>query len=171
MTGVELAYWAALGGGLGLLLLALLLGDVFNFLDFEIGGSDFAGAPVFFAAVAAFGAGGLIGLKAFEFGTGGSIYLGLGTGLGMGGLTALLFAVLRGQEAGEGFDLAQLVGERGRCTVAVGPGVVGRVAVPFAGMTRSLVATGDGEVRVGEEVVVRAVVGKTVVVARPSASP
>lgn len=170
MSTVEFAYWIALGAGLGLLILSLLLGDVFDFFNLEIAGGDFAAAPVFFAATAAFGAGGLIGIKGFEFGTGGSIYLGLGTGVSMGALTGLLFFALRRQESVEGFEMSKLVGLRGRCTVAVGPGRVGRVTVQFAGMSRALTARSGEEIAVGEEVVIQDVIGTTITVARAGSS-
>jgi len=166
---VEVAFWLALGLGLGLLVLALLLGDVFDFLEFDLGGSDFAAGPVFFAAIAAFGAGGLLGLKSFEWDTGGSVYLGLGTGLSMGGLTALLFGLLRKQEATEGFEISKLVGHRGRCSVAIGPGVVGRITVQFAGMSRAFSARSTEEISPGEEIVVTDVIGNTITVSRADA--
>ena len=167
---LETAYWIALAVGMGFLVLSLLLGDLFDFLDFEVGGSDFAGGPVFFATLAAFGAGGLIGIKGFGFGTGGSIYLGIGTGLGMGAVTTMLFTALRRQEAGAGFDLSQLTGVHGRCTVALGPGKVGRIVVRSAGMSRSLAARSAEDIAVGEEIVVKEVVGNTITVSRADAA-
>jgi len=167
---LEVAYWIALGAGLGFLVLALLLGDVFDVLDIEIGGNDVAGGPIFFTTVAAFGAGGLLGIKAFEFGTGGSIFLGLGTGVSMGALTGLLFAMLRRQEATDGFELSKLIGERGRCAVALGPGRPGRATVQYGGMSRSLPARSDQEIGVGEEIVVLDVIGNTITVSRADAA-
>lgn len=164
---LELVYWLTLGGGLGFLVLSLLIGDVLDVFDFEIAGTDFAAGPVFFAAASAFGAGGLLGIRAFEFGTGGSILLGIGTGAGMGSATAGLFYMLKKQEATDGFELSKLVGARGRCTVALGPGRVGRVTVPYGGMTRSLTAHSDEEIAAGEEVVVGDVIGNAITVSRP----
>lgn len=160
---LELAYWLALGIGLGLLVLALLLGDVFDFLDFgdlEFGG-DFAAAPVFFTAAAAFGAGGLLGLDAFELSSGTSVLMGLGFSVVLGGLSGLLFAALRRQESGEGFTTDKLVGARGRCTLALAPGGQGRVAVQYSGMTRTHSATSDEAIAAGEEIVVVDVIGST----------
>ena len=163
---IELVYWITLGLGIGLLLLSLVLGDVFDFLDFELAGGDFSATPVFFAAVSAFGAGGLLGLKAFGFGTGGSIAAGLGTGALMGFLTALLFYALRRQEATEPFGLSQLVGARGRCTVAISPGHRGKVSVHHAGMSRSLAATSSEAIAEGEEVIVDDVLGSVLTVSK-----
>lgn len=168
---LEAVYWLALGLGLGLLVLALVVGDIFDFLDFDLAGADVSAAPVFFSATSAFGAGGLLGIKAFGVGAAASVFLGLGTGAGMGMLTALLFLVLRRQESTEGFELSQLVGQRGRCTVPVGPGRKGRVSVRHAGMTRALTATSNEEIAAGEEVVVRDVVGNVLTVARAAGAP
>lgn len=168
-SSLELIYWITLGVGLGMLALSVLIGDVFDFLDFDIGGTDLAVAPMFFTAAAAFGAGGLIGTEAFGFGQGGSILTGLGTGAAAGGLTGLLFAALRRQEATDTFELNQLIGQRGRCSLAVGPGRVGKVSVSHAGMTRTFSASSDEEIASGEEVVVRDVIGSQLTVARPRA--
>jgi hypothetical protein len=129
MSGLELAYWLALGIGLAILSVSLVLGDVLDFFDIDIGDVGVPIVPVFFGAIAAFGAGGLIGVKAFGFGTGGSIALGLVGGVGAAGLVVLLFSMLGRQESKEGFELAKLVGERGRSVLAMGPGRTGRVSV------------------------------------------
>lgn len=165
-SSLELIYWLTLGVGLGLLLLSVLLGGVFDFLDLEIGGTDLAIGPMFFTAMAAFGAGGLIGTEAFGLGQSGSIFVGVGTGLGGGGLAGLLFAVLRRQEAEGAFELSELIGQRGRCSLAVGPGRVGSVAVTHAGMTRTFSASADEEIASDEEIVVRDVIGSRLAVAR-----
>lgn len=170
---IETVYWLALGVGLGLLLLSVVLGDLFDFLDFldvDIGGPDFSVVPVLFTAVAAFGAGGLIGIEGFDFGRTGSILSGLATGAAGGGLALLLFALLARQQATEGFQLSQLVGKRGRCSLAIGPGRIGKVTVDHAGMTRALSATSDEEISSGEEVVVRDVIGSQLTVVRPQPS-
>ena len=163
---LELVYWITLGLGIGLLLLSLLLGDLFDFFSIELPGGDFSAAPVFFSAVSAFGAGGLLGLKAFGLTTGGSIVSGVGTGVVMGGLTALLFLALRRQEATESFGLSQLIGLRARCTVAISPGHRGKVSVFHAGMTRSLAAMSADAIAEGQEVVVTDVLGSILTVSK-----
>jgi hypothetical protein len=170
---LEAIYWLTLGIGLGLLFLSLLLGDILDLLPFEIdiGGSDFAAGPVFFAGVAAFGAGGLLGIRGFGLGRGGSIFTGIGAGLGFGAGTALLFTLLQRQEGKGAFDLNGLVGLRAAVNVAIGPGQAGRVTVTFEGMTRAFTARSDDRIAVGEEVIVRDVVGSQLTVARPAATP
>lgn len=161
-------YWIALGVGLGLLVLSVLLGDVFDFIDFDIGGTDLAVMPILFTAAAAFGAGGLIGIEAFGLGRGGSIFAGLGTGVAAGALAGALFALLRRQEATDGFTMSQLIGERGRCSLTIGPGKVGKVSVTYGGMTRTFSASSADEIATGEEVVVSDVIGSQLTVAKPA---
>jgi membrane protein implicated in regulation of membrane protease activity len=166
---LEIAYWIALGAGVVFLLLSLVLGDVFDFLDFldfDLPGTDFAATPVFLTATAAFGAGGLLGLNAFHLGTGGSVLAGLGTSVVLGGLAAVLFAALRRQEAGEGFTTSQLVGATGRCTLAIKAGGTGRVTIQHRGMTRTHAATSTEDISAGDEVLVVDVVGNLLKVAR-----
>ena len=167
---LELVYWLALGAGLVLLAVSVVLGDIFDFFDIDIGDAGLPLVPVFAAAVAAFGGGGLIGTEAFGLGRAGSIVTGLATGAAAGLGTGALFVLLRRQEAGEGFEVSKLVGERGRCTLALGPGRVGRVSIRYAGMTRSFSAMSREEIAAGEEIVVRDVIGSTIEVERPKAT-
>src|SRR5688500_16582160 len=128
---LEVGYWIALGVGVGFLLLSIVLGDVFDFLDFLDFdfGDGFAATPVFFTSIAAFGAGGLLGLNAFNLTSGGSIIAGVGSGLVLGALAALFFAALHKQEATDAFGTDQLIDARGRCTLGIVPGKSGRVSI------------------------------------------
>lgn len=158
---LETAYWIALGVGTSFLLLSIVLGDVFDFLDFldfDIG-DGFSATPVFFTAVAAFGGAGLLGLEAFNLGRGASLLAGLGGGLAFGGMAAAFFVLLHRQEAGEGFTKARLIGARGSCVLAIQPGRQGRVSLHHEGMTRTLTATSNESISVGEDVVVADVIG------------
>jgi membrane protein implicated in regulation of membrane protease activity len=162
---LEVWYWVALGVGVGFLLLSLVFGDLFDFVDIDLG-DGFAATPVFFTIVAAFGGGGLLAIEAFDASAGMSAVAGLATGVGAGGLAAAFFKVLGRQESREGFSISQLVGERGRCTLAIRPGKEGRVAIQSRGMTRTITATSDTEVAVGDEVVVLDAIGNSIKVAR-----
>ncbi|MQA99469.1 MAG: hypothetical protein GEU78_04130 [Actinobacteria bacterium] len=158
---LELAYWIALGFGVGFLLLSLLLGDAFdflNFIDLDIG-DGFAATPVLFAAIAGFGGGGLLAVEALGVGPGVSVVVGLGSSVVLGGLAAGLFAALAKQESKETFTTGQLVGARGTCTLAIGPGRIGRISVQHAGMTRSYSARSSEDIAVGDDVVVLEVAG------------
>ena len=162
-----------LGLGLGFLVLSLLLGDLFDFLDFldfNFLAGDFSPAPVFFTAMGAFGGGGLLGINAFGLGAGGSLLTGLASAILLGGLATALFAALHRQEAGEGFSTEQLIGARGRCTLALGPNQTGRVLITHGGMTRSFSATSETPIPTGAEVVVTDTVGNALTVA-PATAP
>lgn len=158
---LELAYWIALGAGVGFLVLSIVLGDVFDifdFLDFGLG-DNFAATPVLFTGLAAFGGGGLLGLNALGLGAGASIFAGLGSAVLAGGAAAFLFTALQRQEAGPGFTVDQLVGARGRCTLAIQAGKEGKVAILHDGMTRTLSASSRHDIAVGDDVVVDDAVG------------
>jgi membrane protein implicated in regulation of membrane protease activity len=163
---LEAGYWIALGVGVGFLLLTIVLGDVFDFLDFlSVDIADgFAATPVFFTAIAAFGGGGLLGLNAFGLGTGASILAGLVAAVAAGGLAAAFIAALARQQTTESFSVSQLVGARGRCTLAIQPGKEGRVSVQHQNMTRSFTARSEEEIAIGEQVVVLDVVGSSLTV-------
>jgi membrane protein implicated in regulation of membrane protease activity len=170
---LEMGYWIVLLVGAGFLLLTVVLGDIdfLNFLDFDIG-DTFSATPVFFTAIAAFGGGGLLALNAFGTGTGGSVLIGLLSGIGAGALATGFFYLLGKQTAGEGFTIAKVAGERGRVTLAIQPGKEGRVAIQHEGMTRTLTATSAEAIASGEDVVVTDVVGNVVTVTRAqSAAP
>lgn len=167
---LELVYWVALGVGLGFLAISVIVGEIFDAMHLDFGDTGVPVIPVLFASLAAFGAGGLLGIEAFGFGRGGSVMTGLGTGIAVGGLTAGMFGLLRRQESKEGFELSKLVGERGRSTMAIGPGRTGRVSIYYAGMTRSLNATSAEAIPSGQEIVVIDVVGNVLTVSRPAAA-
>lgn len=162
---LEVWYWVALGVGVGFLLLSLVFGDLFDFIDIDLG-DGFAATPVFFTIVAAFGGGGLLAIEAFDASAGLSVVAGLGTSVVAGGLAAAFFRVLGKQEAGAGFSISELVGARARCTLAIGPGKEGRVAVQGRGMTRNITAVSDEHIAVGDEVVVLDALGSSLKVGR-----
>jgi membrane-bound ClpP family serine protease len=167
-VSIEAGYWIALILGVSFLLLSVVMGDVFDFLDFldfDLG-DGFAATPVLFTALAAFGGGGLLAINGFGASPGLSVLWGLGAGIVGGALTTGFFALLRRQEAGEGFTVGQLVGARGRCTLAIHPGKEGRVAVQYEGLTRSFSATSSEEIASGDDVTVIDVFGTSLKVSR-----
>lgn len=163
--GLEVAYWIALGVGAGFLVLTILLGDVLDVFDLDIG-DGVSATPILFTAIAAFGGGGLLALKTTEVSQGKSILIGLASALVLGGLALLFFRGLGRQESEGAFSAAQLVGLEGRCTVAIVPGKSGRVSVHHEGMTRSFTATSEQEISSGDEIVVREALGGSLKVAR-----
>lgn len=168
---LEAWYWVALGVGTAFLLLSIVFGDVFDFLDFldfDLG-DGIAATPIVFTALAAFGAGGLLGTGAMGLGAGASVLVGLAAAFLFGGLTAFLFSALRKQEAPQAFGMSQLVGSRGRCTLAIVPGKGGKISLHHEGMTRTFTATSNEPVRSGDDVVVVDVVGNSLQVERAPA--
>lgn len=163
--GLELAYWVALGVGGGFLVLSILLGDILDFIDLDIG-DGVSATPILFTAIAAFGGGGLLALKASEMDPGESVIVGLVSAAGLGGLAFLFFRMLGKQESAPAFSASQLVGSEGRCTLRIASGKTGRVSVHHEGMTRTFTATSDEDIAAGEEVVVSAALGNSLKVAR-----
>ena len=163
--GLELVYWVALGVGAGFLVLSILLGDVLDIFDFDLG-DGISATPVLFTSIAGFGGGGLLALNASDLDPGESVIAGLLTALLLGGLAMLFFRLLGRQESEGAFSASQLVGAEGRCTLGIQRGKGGRVAVHHDGMTRSFSATSDQEIAAGEEIVVTEALGNSLKVSR-----
>lgn len=163
--GLEAAYWIALGVGAGFLVLSILLGDVLDVFDLDIG-DGVSATPILFTAIAAFGGGGLLALETSDISQGRSILVGLASALVFAGLAFFFFKALAGQEAEGAFSADQLVGLQGHCTVAIPRGKSGRVSVRHQGMTRSFTATSEEEIVSGAEIVVREALGNSLKVAR-----
>ncbi len=146
-------------------MLSIILGDVLDVFDFDLG-DGVSATPVLFTAIAAFGGGGLLALKAGEMDPGESIVVGVISAFVLGGLAFVFFKVLGRQEAEGAFSASQLVGAEGRCIVPIRPGNTGRVLVHYQGMTRSFTATSEQEITSGDEIVVREAIGNSLKVAR-----
>lgn len=164
---LEFVYWSALGGGVVLIALSLLLDPRLGRLPFDFPGAEYVAGPASFVAAAAFGAGGLVGLLVFDMAAA-SIFVALAAALIVGSVNAVLFTLVKHREAIDMFERAKLVGMRGHATLGMGSNHVGRVAVQYAGMTRSLMARSDEEIKAGDEVVVLDVRDDHLVVARPN---
>lgn len=163
--GLELVYWVALGVGAGFLVLSIVLGDVLDIFDFDLG-DGISATPVLFTSIAGFGGGGLLALNASDLDPGESVIAGLVTALFLGGLAMLFFRLLGRQESEGAFSASQLVGSQGRCTLAIQPGKAGRVAVHHDGMTRTFSATSDTDIAAGEDIVVSDALGNSLKVSR-----
>lgn len=163
-------YWICLGVGTLLLLLAVLLGDLFDGLlegfgfDVDLAGGGLL-APIL-AFISLFGAGGLIG-QSYLPGLP-SMLVGIGFGLVGSAGAWWLFRGLRRAEAPGEQGIGRLVGSHGRVTVAIAPGGLGKVEVASRGTTDQYPAVAGTEIALGALVVVTAVAGSSLVVSVPT---
>ncbi|HYI21776.1 MAG TPA: NfeD family protein [Candidatus Limnocylindrales bacterium] len=156
----------AIGGILLLLTILLedLLGGIFESigLGFDLGGVTLM--PLLLAFVSMFGVGGLLGTQLLGMSAGMASLVGLVFGLIGAGLVWGMFTLLRRAEAPPQFSLNELVGERGRVSVAIPAGRAGSVLISYGGSTHDITATADGPINQGTLVTVTDVAGTTLVV-------
>jgi membrane protein implicated in regulation of membrane protease activity len=81
-----------------------------------------------------------------------------------------MFSLLRRAEAPPQFSLGELVGQRGRVTVAIPAGRSGSVLLSYGGSTHDLSATSSEEIAQGTLVTVTDIAGTTLVVIPAAAS-
>jgi membrane protein implicated in regulation of membrane protease activity len=162
----------AVGGVL--LLITVLLDDLLSgLLDFLHLGFDIGGVtlmPLLLGFVSMFGVGGLFGTQLFNFGAGAASILGIVFGVFGAGIVWAMFALLRRAEAPPHFSLKELVGSRGRVSVAIRSGHTGSVVLSYGGMTHDVSATADQDIAAGASVNVIDVNGSTLVVTSASAT-
>lgn len=120
------------GLGFVFLLVALLFGGLFDFLetdhDFDTGGPGFFSSRVLAVFVTAFGG---FGAVATYYGLGPvpASLVGFGSGIVFGGAIYALARALYGQQASTDVRAGDLVGAVGRVVIAIPPGGVGQVRV------------------------------------------
>jgi membrane protein implicated in regulation of membrane protease activity len=154
-------------GGVLLLITVLLddiLGGVLSFLHlgFDLGGVTLM--PLLLGFVSMFGVGGLFGTQLFGMTPGPASIVGLVFGLIGAGIVWAVFSALRRAEAPQAFHLNDLVGNRGRVTVAIRSGRNGSVLLSYGGETHDVTATSDTDIPAGALVTVTDVAGSTLVV-------
>ncbi len=156
----------AIGGILLLLTILLedLLGGIFESigLGFDLGGVTLM--PLLLAFVSMFGVGGLFGTQLLGMSAGMASLVGIVFGLAGAGLVWGMFALLRRAEAPPQFSLDELIGQRGRVSVAIPAGRAGAVLISYAGSTHDVTATADEAINQGALVTVTDVAGTTLVV-------
>ena len=154
-------------GGILLLLTVLLddiLGGILSFLhfDFDLGGVTLM--PLLLGFISMFGVGGLFGTELFDLDPGAASLLGVVFGVVGAGVVSLMFSFLRRAEAPPAFGLREIVGQRGRVSVAIRSGRAGSVLLSYAGSTHDMTATADVDIAAGTIVTVTDVAGSTLVV-------
>lgn len=161
---MSVIYWAFLLVGGGFLFLSVVVGDLLDFIDFDLGGADgvsFTG--IIFAAMAGFGAGGLLALG-MGWSDGASVFLGLVVAASFALLSWFVFNALAKAQAEDAFNLDKLIGSRGVVSVGFDAHGHGRVAVTYDGMTRAFDATAPIFVRSGTVVEVTDTASSSLVV-------
>ena len=158
-------------GGVLLLITVLLddiLGGLLNFLHL---GFDFGGVtlmPLLLGFISMFGVGGLFGTQLFNLEAGPASLVGLVFGAVGAGVVWGVFGALRRAEAPTAFRLTDLIGHRGRVTVAIRAGRNGSVLLSYGGETHEVAATSDRDIPAGAVVNVDDVAGQTLVVTSPA---
>ena len=154
-------------GGVLLLITVLLddiLGGVLNFfhLGFDLGGVTLM--PLLLGFISMFGVGGLFGTQLFNLEAGPASLVGLVFGFVGAGVVWAVFGALRRAEAQTAFRLTDLIGQRGRVTVAIRAGRNGSVLLSYGGETHDVSATSNQDIPAGTVVTVDDVAGSTLVV-------
>jgi membrane-bound ClpP family serine protease len=169
MNAADLVFGVCLLVGGGLLLLTLIVDDIFGGLLGAIHiGFDVAGVsptPMLLGFVSMFGVGGLFGLHSLGAGPGVATLTGVVAGMLGAGVVFGAFKVLKQAESTESFSLQDMIGSKGRVSVAIPANHFGTVLISFAGASHNLTATADASIPAGHEVKVVAVAGTNLVVA------
>lgn len=164
-------YWICLGVGTLLLLLAVLLGDLFDGLlegfgfDVDLAGGGLL-APIL-AFISLFGAGGLIGQSYLPSVP--SMLVGIGFGLAGSAAAWALFRSLRRAESAGEQGIERLVGRDGVVVVELQPGLRGKVEIASRGTTEQYGAIADAPIATGALIRVTGVAGSNLIVAAPAA--
>jgi hypothetical protein len=156
--------------GLGLLLISLILGDLFDGLadlfDFDAGG--YLSGPAIGAFLGAFGFGAALIDYNTDLGTGGSAAGGVAIGLVVGGLVGVVTKSLINMPTDPTPRAADLVGAKATVVTRIPDSGFGEVTLVQGGHFMKLAARADGSVREGTPVVVTGVLSSTSVTVSPS---
>lgn len=187
---VDIIFWVTALFGTGLLLISFIVGEVFEGLDgflhgaldgladalhFDftppeadadiVGGPHALNTPTIFAFTTLFGWGGLLA-RYFGLGSLASTGVGLISGFAAGTLIYGFYRLLYNQQSDSSYQVSDLIGQIGECTVGIEPGSVGQVHILFKGSGRYISARSDRPVRVGETVMVKRAVGNVLEVGK-----
>jgi len=155
---------ALVGGGLLLITVLVddILGGLFEFLDFDVGGSSLM--PILLAFVAMFGIGGLFGTQVLELGNAAAAMIGVGFGV-VGALLAWgLFRFLKASVTESPYSQQDLVGQDAYVTVAIPATRWGTVSMKVEGMTQEFRATSSADIPRGQTVRISGVAGNGLMV-------
>jgi membrane protein implicated in regulation of membrane protease activity len=162
---------AIVGGGLLLITVLLddIIGGLFEFLDFDVGGSSLM--PILLAFVAMFGIGGLFGTQVLGLSNAGAAGVGVVAGIAGGALAWGLFRFLRSSVTDEPYSQEDLVGRDAYVTVGIPRTAWGTVSMEVEGQTLEVRATASLDIERGQVVRITGVAGNGLIVEpRPAAT-
>ncbi len=187
---VDLIFWIAALFGTGLLLISFIVGEVLEgvsgffsdaiegladalHFDFDAtpdiagvaGGPHALNGPTIFAFTTLFGWGGILA-RSFGLGALGSSAVGLMSGLAAAVLIYGFYRLLYNQQSDSSYQISDLIGRAGECTVNIVPGSMGQVHVLFKGSGRYVTARSAQTINAGETVVIKKATGNIVEVAK-----
>jgi membrane protein implicated in regulation of membrane protease activity len=161
---------AIVGGGLLLITVLLddIIGGLFEFLDFDVGGSSLM--PILLAFVAMFGIGGLFGTQVLGLSNAGAAGVGVVAGIAGGALAWGLFRFLRSSVTDDPYSQEDLVGRDAYVTVGIPRTAWGTVSMEVEGQTLEVRATASLDIERGQVVRITGVAGNGLIVEpRPAA--
>lgn len=137
--------------GLGLLIVALLFGEVVDVFDVDIGGGFLSG-PVIGSFLAAFGFGGALAMYSADLGVTGGALAGLGGGVVVGGIAGVATRSLMSMPTDETLRTGDLVGSTATVVTPIPEGGFGEVNVSHLGQTLKYNARAREAIEVGTSV-------------------
>jgi membrane protein implicated in regulation of membrane protease activity len=161
-------YLAIALGGVLLLLISFVVGELFEFLDFDFGDVDGDGpgtTSVIAVGLTAFGAGGMLATNA-GWGTGISVLTAATSAIALGALGAWLISYLYSGSAGTDSSLDYLQGRVGEVTTTISANSPGEVLMTTHHATRQTLARSATGQAIPSGTLVRVVnvIGNTLVV-------
>jgi membrane protein implicated in regulation of membrane protease activity len=158
---------AIVGGGLLLITVLLddILGGLFEFLDFDIGGSSLM--PILLAFVAMFGIGGLFGTQVLELSNAGAAMVGVISGVGGAAIAWGMFRFLRSSVTESPFSQEDLIGRDAYVSVSIPRTAWGTISMEVEGQTQEFRATSSVDIERGAMVRIAGVAGNGLIVEPP----
>jgi membrane protein implicated in regulation of membrane protease activity len=156
--------------GLGLVLLSLILGEIFDgvFEALDLDGGGIFSGPVIGSFLASFGFGAALVMYSTGIGAAGGALSGLATGLAVGGIALVIMRSLINMPTDENVRTTDLVGKTGTVVTRIPPGGMGEVTLTHAGQLMKLNARAAESLTAGTTVVVTAVTSASSVLVKPA---
>jgi membrane protein implicated in regulation of membrane protease activity len=155
--------------GLGLVLLSLVIGEIFDgvFEALDLDGGGIFSGPVIGSFLASFGFGAALVMYSTGIGAAGVALSGLASGLVVGGIALVIMRSLINMPTDENVRTSDLVGATGTVVTRIPPGGMGEVTLTYAGQLMKLNARAAESLAAGTSVEVTAVTSASSVLVRP----